>query len=121
MSLCTGFCKPCDYRKHFAGGMDYCDYICMVGKPRPCPAGDGCKVRMVNGVPDDEALRKQTAEEKVARRKEQVRVNARRYYERNREERKAYMREYNRANRDLINQRNRERIRKKREEMRRNG
>lgn len=121
MSLCTGFCKPCDYRKHFAGGMDYCDYICMVGKPRPCPAGYGCKVRMVNGVPDDEALRKQTAEEKAARRKEQVRVNARRYYERNREERKAYMREYNRANRDLINQRNRERIRKKREEMRRNG
>ena len=25
----------------------YCDYICMAGRPRPCPAGDGCTVRVL--------------------------------------------------------------------------
>lgn len=125
MAVCTEWCRGCDYQKKFAGGCEggiiYCDYICMENKPRPCPAGTGCTVRRINGLPDDEQLRKLTAEQKVARRREQVRENAKRYYERHREERKAYMREYNRDNRERINQQNRERIRKKREEQRKNG
>ena len=125
MAVCTEKCRGCDYQKKFAGGheggMIYCDYICMEDKQRPCMAGDDCTVRRVNGISDDEEIRMLSAEEKAARRKEQLRESARRYYERHREERLAQMREYNRANRDLINQRNRERIRKKREEMRRNG
>lgn len=31
--------KSCKYGKTFCGTMYYCDYLCMEGKMRPCPAG----------------------------------------------------------------------------------
>ena len=45
VSLCDAYCAGCCYRKAFGGGDSktyYCDFMCMTGKPRGCPAGDGC-------------------------------------------------------------------------------
>ena len=39
------YCDGCFYQKHFTGAGPYCDYLCMVGKRRPCPPGDGCTAR----------------------------------------------------------------------------
>ena len=35
--------KSCIYGKRFTGSLLYCDYLCMTGSMRPCPA-DNCTV-----------------------------------------------------------------------------
>ena len=65
MGVCTKYCDQCVYRKSITGGWwPYCDYLCMTGKPRPCPAGDGCTVRVTRRVYRKRVL---TEEEKVQR------------------------------------------------------
>lgn len=38
--MLTGKCKKCSYRSDAAGGS--CDYIGVMHKRRPCPAGEEC-------------------------------------------------------------------------------
>ena len=42
---CDAYCAGCVFRKAFGGGdgkLYYCDYLCMTGRLRGCPAGKGC-------------------------------------------------------------------------------
>lgn len=45
MSLCTKYCDPCFY---YVASDQLCTYYNLngVGHRRPCPAGDGCTVRI---------------------------------------------------------------------------
>lgn len=95
MGVCTKYCDACVYRKSITGGWSpYCDYLFMVGEPRPCPAGDGCTVRVTRRVYRKRVL---TEEEKAQR--------AERKRERNREEMNAYSREYRKRRKENSDQR----------------
>lgn len=51
MSVCSAYCDGCTFRKKFtAWDLLYCDYLFMSGERRPCPAGDGCTVRVKRRV-----------------------------------------------------------------------
>lgn len=53
----TSFCRGCIYRS-CTGGMNSCDYIFKVGKPRPCPPGKDCTVRTtVRQLPKKEKVK----------------------------------------------------------------
>lgn len=40
--LCTERCKACTYGGIVMYTTTSCDYMYLTGKPRGCPAGDGC-------------------------------------------------------------------------------
>lgn len=40
-------CKGCVHLAWMGGGFYWCDYIGDTGKPRPCPAGQGCTEKKV--------------------------------------------------------------------------
>lgn len=86
MSICTEYCEKCIYKKSFSNGsLPYCDYYMMTGERRPCPAGDGCTVRITT-----REFRKQKrtpAQEAAYREKQrqQERERRRRYYQNNKE------------------------------------
>lgn len=44
MSICNENCKNCYYYATFIG---CCDYLLTAGRPRQCPAGDGCAKKLV--------------------------------------------------------------------------
>lgn len=113
ITVCDKFCDKCAFRKKFSCGLYYCDYFCMTDRRRPCPAGEGCTVRVEQKV---YRKQKRTPEQKAAFAQEQRKKEAERkrvYYELNRErilernrryqkERKAQMAEYARARRKRI-------------------
>ena len=47
----ANYCDGCFYQKQFTSLGPYCDYICMVGKRRPCPPGDGCTAKLIAKKP----------------------------------------------------------------------
>ena len=143
------YCDGCFYQKHFTGAGPYCDYLCMVGKRRPCPPGDGCTARKTTkrvskygiefsnfGRAD---LRGMTPEEKDAyiterkrqyyraryanktpEEKERDRIAHQKYYQKTKEERNRKHKAYYEAHKEELNAKRRERNRKKRE-MKKNG
>lgn len=115
MAVCTDRCRKCQYQKKFVGGceggMIYCDYICMEEHPRPCPAGEECTEFREKEAPwsptpitiEPKKRGRLTGEAKAARRKEQVRVNARRYYERHREKALERQKQWRQNHRETVN------------------
>ena len=85
MGVCSKYCNPCIYRKVFAGSwLPYCDYLCMTGKRRPCPAGDGCTARVTRRVYRKRKLTEEEKAERAERRREQQREAQRRSYQKHR-------------------------------------
>ena len=143
------YCDGCYYQKHFTGAGPYCDYLCMVGKRRPCPPGEGCTARIdtrrahrqgiefsIYGRAD---LRDMTPEEKaeyLAERKRQYdraryanktpeekerdRIAHQKYYQKTKAERNRKHKAYYEAHKEELNAKRRERNRKKKE-MKENG
>ena len=108
MGVCTKYCDACVYRKVFTGGWHpYCDYLCMVGKPRPCPAGDGCTVRSTRRVYRKRALTEEEKAQREERERERNRETKRRSYQKHREQLNAYSREYRkrRKEREMVSDR----------------
>ena len=94
MSVITKYCDGCHYRQHFtSGGLPYCNYLCSTGHKRPCPAGDGCTVRVLRKV---YRKRVRTDAEKIEFREKELERQRRKqkaYYERHKEEISAKARE----------------------------
>lgn len=45
--LCDNYCKDCVYRQALTNGFCIvCNYLLDTGKRRPCPAGEGCTVKI---------------------------------------------------------------------------
>ena len=116
MSVCTKYCDACVYRKVFTGGwLPYCDYLCMVGKRRPCPAGDGCTVRVTRRVYRKRALTEEEKAERAERKRERNREAKRRSYQKHRDEILARQKQYQKEHREQLNAYYRE-YRKRRKE-----
>lgn len=116
MSICTEYCDGCSFRYMIGGAfVRCCNYYFVTNQRRPCPAGDGCTVRMAR---KEDQKREHTPEEKAAfleKQREKQREKNRKYYLRNREkklardkayyqahreERNAYQREWRRRNKE---------------------
>ena len=119
MGVCTKYCDPCVYRKSITGGWFLCcDYLCMTGKPRPCPAGDGCTVRVTRRVYRKRVLTEEEKAQRAERRRERNREAARRSYHKHREEHLARKKQYQKEHREELNAYSREyRKRRKEREM----
>ena len=119
MGVCTKYCDACVYRKVFTGGwLPYCDYLCMVGERRPCPAGDGCTVRVTRRVYRKRALTEEEKAERAERKRERNREAKRRSYQKHREELLARQKQYQKEHREQLNAYYREyRKRRKEREM----
>jgi len=147
MSAGTDSCKGCFYGKKFTAlALTYCDYLCMTGKRRPCPPGEGCTVRITANPYKPKAFtvvkrpREKTPEQKEKEKqlrlekrreqdrkrylerteedKEKDRKKCREYYHSHKAECNAKHAEYYRKNRERINAQNKERRRKQREAQR---
>ena len=106
MSVCTKYCDACIYRKTFtSGATPFCDYLCMTGKQRPCPAGDGCTVRSTRRVYRKRALTEEEKAQREERKRERNRETKRRSYQKHREQLNAYSREYRKMRRENSDQR----------------
>lgn len=119
MGVCTKYCDPCVYRKSITGGWcPYCDYLCMTGKQRPCPAGDGCTVRVTRRVYRKRVLTEEEKAQREERKRERNREAARRSYHKHREEHLARKKQYQKEHREELNAYSREyRKRRKEREM----
>lgn len=120
MSVCTKYCDKCTFRKFFHNYFRYCDYLLMTGERRPCPAGDGCTVR-VNRVVHRKWER--TPEERAAFeeiRREKKRIRERAYYAQNKEKLKVKHQKWLENNREHVKEYGRE-YRKKKKEAKANG
>lgn len=54
MGLATDkHCKGCIYRCNLYNYLYCCDYFLRTGKRRPCPAGQGCTVKIKKGETKD--------------------------------------------------------------------
>lgn len=116
MGVCTKYCDPCTYRKSFTSGtIPYCDYLCMTGKLRPCPAGDGCTVRVTRRVYRKRALTEEEKAERDERRRQKKREAKKRSYQKNREKILARQKQYQKEHREELNAYSRE-YRKRRKE-----
>ena len=116
MGVCTKWCDACIYRKSFtSGSIPYCDYLCMTGKKRPCPAGDGCSVRVARRVYRKRNLTEEEKAERAERRRERNRETKRRNYQKHREEILARQKQYQKEHREQLNAYSRE-YRKRRKE-----
>lgn len=116
MGVCTKYCDPCVYRKSITGGWcQYCDYLCMTGKPRPCPAGDGCTVRVTRRVYRKRVLTEEEKAQRAERRRERNRETKRRSYQKHREEILARNKQWQKEHREQLNAYSRE-YRKRRKE-----
>ena len=116
MGVCTKYCDPCVYRKSFTGGWwPYCDYLCMNGKPRPCPAGDGCTVRVTRRVYRKRELTEEEKAQRAERRRERNREAKKRSYQMHREEILASQKKWQKEHREQLNAYSRE-YRKRRKE-----
>ena len=104
MGVCTKYCDACVYRKSFSGGWwPYCDYLCMNGEPRPCPAGDGCTVRVTRRVYRKRELTEEEKAQRAERRRERNREEARRSYHKHWEDRIARKKQYQKEHREQLN------------------
>ena len=109
MGVCTKYCDPCVYRKSFTGGWwPYCDYLCMTGKPRPCPAGDGCTVRVTRMVYRKRELTEEEKAQREERRRERNREAKKRSYQIHREEILASQKQWQKEHREQLNAYSRE-------------
>lgn len=96
------YCAKCYYRAFFPALGWGCEYICVTGKRRPCPSGEGCTVRKIKsrvGTKNAEERRgilfakekgmeyDQLKEERRQKRLERKREYNREYSQRLREER----------------------------------
>ena len=116
MGVCTKYCDPCVYRKSITGGWcPYCDYLCVTGKPRPCPAGDGCTVRVTRRVYRKRVLTEEEMAQRAERKRERNREAARRSYQKHREEILERSKKYQKEHREEMNAYSRE-YRKRRKE-----
>lgn len=116
MGVCTKYCDPCIYRKVFAGSwLPYCDYLCMTGERRPCPAGDGCTARVTRRVYRKRALTEEEKAQRAERKRERNREAKRRSYQKHREELLARQKQYQKEHREELNAYYRE-YRKRRKE-----
>ena len=116
MGVCTKYCDACVYRKSITGGWSpYCDYLFMVGTIRPCPAGDGCTVRVTRRVYRKRALTEQEKAQRAERKRERNREAARRSYQKHREEILERSKKYQKEHREEMNAYSRE-YRKRRKE-----
>ena len=116
MAVCTKYCDACVYRKSITGGyFPYCDYLCMTGKPRSCPAGDGCTVRATRRVYRKRTLTEEEKAQREERKRERNREAARRSYQKHREEHLARKKQYQKEHRQELNAYSRE-YRKRRKE-----
>lgn len=116
MGVLTKYCDACVYRKSITGGyLRYCDYLCMTGKPRPCPAGDGCTVRSTRRVYRKRALTEEEKAQREERKRERNREAARRSYQKHRDDRLARKKQYQKEHREQLNAYSRE-YRKRRKE-----
>lgn len=88
MMVVSEYCEKCFYRKTFTSMGPYCDYLCMVGRPRPCPAGDGCTARVLMKRTGPEPIslsnkpgrtKREKTEEEIAAAKEAKRQRNREY------------------------------------------
>lgn len=143
------YCDGCFYQKHFNGSGPYCDYLCMVGKRRPCPPGEGCTARIetrrvghtgiefggrsrtdLSGMTQEEkaewhkARKREYYRMRYANRteadKERERIAKQKYYQKKKAERNEKHKLYYEIHKDELNAKRRERNRKKRE-MKENG
>lgn len=109
MSICTKYCEKCIYAKAFTNkSIPYCDYLCMAGKKRPCPAGDGCTVRVTRRGYRNRVLTEEEKAAKAEREKELRRAAARRRYQKNREIILERQKKYKREHREQLNAYSRE-------------
>ena len=109
MGVCTKYCEPCVYRKTFINkSIPYCDYLCMVGNRRPCPAGDGCTVRAARRGYRKRALTEEEKAQRAERKREREREAARRSYQKHREEILARHKRYAKEHREQLNAYSRE-------------
>ena len=116
MGVCTKYCDPCVYSKSITGGWcQYCDYLFMTGKPRPCPAGDGCTVRVTRRVYRKRALTDEEKALRAERRRERNREAKKRSYQMHREEILASQKKWQKEHREQLNAYSRE-YRKRRKE-----
>lgn len=116
MGVCTRYCDPCIYRKKFqSGALPYCDHLCMTGKPRPCPAGDGCTVRVTRRVYRKRELTEEEKAARAQRKKEWRREYDRRRRKENREKILEQQKKYKQEHREQVNAYSRE-YRKRRKE-----
>ena len=116
MGVCTKYCDPCVYRKSISGGWcPYCDYLFMAGKPRPCPAGDGCTVRVTRRVYRKRVLTEEEKAQRAERRRERNREAKKRSYQMHREEILAMQKKWQKEHREQLNAYSRE-YRKRRKE-----
>lgn len=82
--------------------------ICMIGKPRPCPAGDGCTVRVARRVYRKRNLTEEEKAERAELRRERNRETKRRNYQKHREEILARQKQYQKEHREQLNAYSRE-------------
>lgn len=116
MSVCTKYCDVCIYRKTFtSGATPFCDYLCMIGKPRPCPAGDGCTVRVTRRVYRKRAFTDEEMAQRAERKRERNREAKKRSYQLHREEILAMQKKWQKEHREQLNAYSRE-YRKRRKE-----
>lgn len=109
MSVCTKYCDACIYRKTFtSGATPFCDYLCMTGKQRPCPAGDGCTVRSTRRVYRKRALTEEEKAQREERKRERNRETKRRSYQKHREEILARQKQWQKEHREQLNAYSRE-------------
>ena len=116
MGVCTKYCDECVYRKSFISGvLPFCDYLCMTGKVRPCPAGDECSVRVTRRVYRKRALTEEEKAEREERRRQQKREAKKRSYQKHRAEILERQKQYQKEHREQMNEYARE-YRKRRKE-----
>lgn len=116
MSICTGYCDGCRFRYMIGGTfVRCCNYYFVTNQRRPCPAGDGCTVRMAR---KEDQKREYTPEEAAAfaeKQKAKEREYNRAYYEKNKARLLASNKKWKEANREHLRE-YRRRYRKKRKE-----
>lgn len=146
--MASNYCDGCYYQKQFTNYGPYCDYLCMVGKSRPSPPGDGCTARVLKKKPGPQTIEfsKKRGRPKVERTEEEIaaleqeRLMKRReydrmryhqnreknliksqlYYARNKEKVTARQAEWKANNREKVNQYARD-FRKRQKEAKKNG
>lgn len=55
-------CKNCRYWYGSYDGSRCCNYIFDIGKPRPCPPGDACTVRIEKELPEESCAQSEKSE-----------------------------------------------------------
>ena len=86
VSICTNYCDNCAYKKMMSSNYKYCDYFLMTNERRPCPAGDGCTVKVSRKVYRRKRIPKDVLIAHNEKEKERNRRKSRAYYEKHKDE-----------------------------------